>query len=485
MPPMAPSKERVALSVYPLIARHILAPMLDGLRGTSTMRRLSHLEQSQWWPSSRVEEQQCLHLRQLVDHAYAHVPYYRREMDSRGVRPEDFRSPDDLRKLPILTRTTIRANSAELLSDAVPRDSLRAGASGGTTGERLQFYSTREERFTYSYARWTLTLMWAGVLLGESHISIRQHSPRNAAGTLRRLSLALQRLTRVDTMTVSEENLHSLVRTFCEVRPRSLFSYPSALALIAAYARSNRTPLPVIPAVCVGGERLLARQKELFEEVFGSVPFVRYGSNELHEVAGQCEVRGGLHILAEDFVVEVVDETGAPLPPGRTGQLVITSLHNWGMPFLRYAPGDIGAMQVDSCPCGRGLPLLDVRIGRTRDYLRSRNGTSIAAMDIDIEPSMPPSILQYQLVQEDLDHCTLRFVPVHGMSDDALSNLSRSVSALLTSKLGTPIESAVQPVDRIEMNLSGKRLSFVSRLTQAGDADSTGASRGSPIGDGT
>jgi phenylacetate-CoA ligase len=482
---MATSQERGAMSVYPLVARHILAPMLDQLRGTSTMRRLSHLERSQWWPRERIEERQCYDLRRLVDHAYAHVPYYRRKMDSCGVRPEDFRSLEDLRKLPILTKTAIRSNAAEMLSDAVPLESLRAGASGGTTGERLQFYSTREERFTYSYARWTLTLMWAGALLGQPHISIRQRSTTDTSHQLKRLSLALQRLTRVDTMTVSEENLHSLVRTFREIRPRSLFSYPSALALIAAYARSNHTLLPAIPAVCVGGERLLARQKGLFEEAFGSVPFVRYGSNELHEVAGQCETRGGLHILAEDFVVEVVNETGAPLPPGTTGQLVITSLHNRGMPFIRYAPGDIGSMQVESCPCGRGLPLLDVRIGRTRDYVRARNGTSIAAMDIDIERSLPPGILQYQLVQEDLNHCALRFVPAESVSDDVLSDLSRSVNALLASKLGTPMQVALQPVDRIEMNLSGKRLSFLSKLVQIGDADSPGGVESSITGGGT
>jgi phenylacetate-CoA ligase len=458
------------VSLYGELARHVLAPAFDRLRGSSTMRRLSHLERSQWWPRERIEAQQQVHLRELIAHIYAHVPYYRRVMDDRGLRPDDIRTTEALRRLPILTKAAIRANFREMLSDVVPPAALRAGASGGTTGERLRFYSTRDERLTYSYARWTLTLLWTGVNLGEAHISIRQHSLGTRRGALNQLSLKLQRLTRIDTMTVNEENLDSLVRTLQAVRPRSLFSYPSALALIADHARRNRIPLPHMPAVCVGGERLLPRQRALFEEEFGSVPFVRYGSNELHEVAGQCEERDGLHILAEDFIVEVVDERGTPLPPGRTGHLVITSLHNYGMPFVRYSPGDIGALRTGSCLCGRGLPLLDSRIGRTRDYVRANSGAAVPAMDLDIEAAVPPGVLQYQLVQEDVMHCRLRFVPCEEMDSNGLSALGTRMTALLSMSLGEPMQVTIEPVNHIEMNLSGKRLSFVSRLTQAGDA---------------
>jgi phenylacetate-CoA ligase len=458
------------MSIHTVIARHVLAPAFDGIRGTATMRRLAHLEKSQWWSRTQIEEQQAVHLRKLISHAYAHVPYYRQVLDERGLQPGDIHTTEDLQQLPALTKADVRANFARLQSTDVPREQLRAGWSGGTTGERLAFCSTRQERLTYAYARWALTLGWTGVQLGEPHVSIRQQLGGARPGILGRLSLRLQQLTRVDTMDVREENLASLVCLFQRIRPRTVFSYPSALALVASYARSHELAFPHIPSVCIGGEMMHERQRAVLEDVFGSVPFIRYGSNELHEVSGQCEVHDGLHILAEDFVIEVVDDAGFPVPDGERGQLLITSLHNYGMPFIRYAPGDIGTLRVDACPCGRGLPLMDARIGRTRDYLVSPAGTRVAAMDVDVAPLLPPGVVQYQLVQNGPDHFRLRAVPESDTADSTWLPTRQAASSVLSAQMGARVSVEVQLVDHIDMNLSGKRLSFISHLnSEPGD----------------
>jgi len=453
------------LSTYSAVVRRFLAPGFDLVRGTGTMSRLGHLERSQWWPRDRIEDQQATHLRALVQHAYDHVPYYRRVFDERGLSPDSIQTPEDLRRLPVLSKDDIRRHSNELMSDAVPRDQLRAGWSGGTTGERLTFYSTRQERLTYAYARWALTLEWTGVHLGEAHMSIRQQRTVGTAITPPpRLSHRLQRLTRVDVMSVRQENLEAIARLLQQIRPRTVHSYPSTLVLIAAFMRHGGLSCPRIPSVCVAGERLSERQEHILTEVFGSVPFIRYGSNELHEVAGQCEVRDGLHILTEDFIIEVVDSEANPVPPGTPGHLLITSLHNYGQPFIRYAPGDIGTLRSDVCPCGRGLPLMSPLVWRTREYLRSASGERVAATDIPLEPLLPDSVVQYQLVQESLDRFLLTVVPpTSGQSPDCMY-LQQRVSDLLNTRLRGNVQVEVRLVKEIEMNLSGKRLSFISHL---------------------
>jgi phenylacetate-CoA ligase len=449
--------------VYPAVVRYVLAPAYDRIRGTTTMRRLAHLEQSQWWPWQRIEEHQSRHLQHLVAHVYEHVPYYRRIMDERGLTPGDIRSKNDLQKLPALTKSDVNANRADLLSRAVPIEQLTTGWSGGTTGERLNYHSTRQERLTYSYARWALTFEWTGVRLGEAHMSIRQQ-PQGPDTRLRQLGIRLQRLTKVDTMLVTEEHLDELVHLIRRIRPRAVFSYPSALALVASYAKSKGIICPRIDAMCLGGERLLLRQREVLDEVFGGKQYIRYGSNELHEVAGQCDVCGGLHILAEDFIIEVVDDEGVPVAPGTRGKLLITALHNYGMPFIRYENGDIGSLLQESCACGRGLPLMDAGIGRTREYLRSRSGTRIASMDIAVEPLLPPGVVQWQLVQQDYEQFVLSAVPVEEPVADEWQTARRRLADMLAHHLGTNVSVELQRVDRIEMNLSGKRLSFISSL---------------------
>ncbi len=453
------------MSIYSALVRRFLAPAFDVARGTGTMSRLGHLERSQWWPRDRIEVQQATHLRALVQHAYGHVPYYRRMFDERGLSPDSIQTPEDLRLLSVLSKDDIREHAAELISDAVPRDQLRAGWSGGTTGERLTFFSTRQERLTYAYARWALTLEWTGVNLGEAHVSIRQQRTSGVEITPPpRLSHRLQRLTRVDVMSVREENLAAIARLLQQIRPRTVHSYPSTLVLIAAFMKNGGLSCPRIPSVCVAGERLSERQERILTEVFGSIPFIRYGSNELHEVAGQCEVKDGLHVLAEDFIIEVVDSEARPVPPGTPGHLLITSLHNYGQPFIRYAPGDIGTLRSDVCPCGRGLPLMSPLVWRTREYLRSASGERVAATDIPLEPLLPDGAVQYQLVQESLDRFLLRVVPAApGQSADCL-HLQRRVSDLLNTYLRGSAQVEVRYMNEIEMNLSGKRLSFVSNL---------------------
>jgi len=131
--------------VYNFIARHILAPVLDFSRGTRTMKCLKELEQSQWWPRDKIVELQNQRLRQLVRHAYGKVPYYRRLFDDRGLKPNDIERAEDLVKLPILTKQLIRNNFDNLVTPGFPAKDLVPNCTGGSTGEPLVFYSTRDD----------------------------------------------------------------------------------------------------------------------------------------------------------------------------------------------------------------------------------------------------------------------------------------------------------------------------------------------------
>ena len=458
------------MSFYNGLTRHLLAPTFDIIRRTHTMKRLADLERSQWFPRERIEQLQLDRLRQLVAYAQLHVPYYRRVLADRGLTAEDLKSPQDIAKFPPLAKQDIRDNFDSLISDAIPRSQLRRGNSGGTTGEQLHFCSTRQERLTFAYARWARSLEWTGVKLGDAHMSIRQHGPqRRGPGErlLRRISVHLQRAQMVDTMTMREENLPDIFSLIQRTRPRSITSYPSALALLTSYARAEDKTCTPVPSVCLEGEQTLDHQRAVIREVFGSDPYIRYGSNELHEVAGQCEVRDGIHIFAEDFIIEVVDDEGNPLPPGQRGRMLITSLHNYGMPFIRYENGDIGSLLPYACPCGRGLPLMSPQIGRTLEYIYTKSGVHIAAMDVNVADVLPSGTIQYQLSQENIDSFVLLVVPPGPLSADTWDLVRGRLTELLRARLAENVSVELRLVDRIEMNLSGKRLAFISIIDTA------------------
>ena len=124
----------------------------------------------------------------------------------------------------------------------------------------------------------------------------------------------------------------------------------------------------------VTGEQLYDEQRETISRVFGCSVANGYGSREAGFIAHECP-DGGLHIMAEDVLVEIVDDGGTPQPPGAPGEIVITHLATGAFPIVRYRTGDVGALEPNACTCGRTLPLIKELHGRTTDFIVAHDGT--------------------------------------------------------------------------------------------------------------
>jgi len=176
-----------------------------------------------------------------------------------------------------------------------------------------------------------------------------------------------------------------------------------------------------------------------------------------------------LHILAGDVIVEVVDSEGEPLPPGKRGRLLITSLHNYGMPFIRYDLGDEAALMTGTCPCGRTLPRLGVLVGRKTRFFVTRSGRRVFAGTLYLDRLAALGMRQYQLVQEDIDHVVMRRVPPPRVtSSSELASLEAQVRHLFEAGFGPELSLRVELIDRIEPTEAGKHVYMYSRVTDGG-----------------
>jgi len=454
------------MNPYAILAHHVMVPVLDTLRGTRVAKRRAELEDSQWWPIERHREAQTLALKSLIGYAFKQVPYYRRMSAQLGISAEDIQTLEDLTRLPLLTKDIIHANLNDLLADDYPRSRMRHSWTGGTTGSRMHFYTTRDNQLSWALPRWNRSMSMIGLAVGDPHVSIRQMTSRRKSPGERLfqgVSSRLQRLTRLDTVSVSEENLDSILRAIECAAPCSLAGYPSGLAFIAQYIKDTGRRPPRITASMVGGEQLLPHQNSLMKEVFGSEPYNRYGSNELLEAAAECPARDGLHASIEDFVIEVVDDSGNPVGEGETGQLVFTNLRSYGMPFIRYAIGDLGALMPGQCPCGRTLPRIHPMVGRAIDFLYTRDGRRIAPMQMDMSPLTELGVTQFRIVQHDLNRLSVTLV-AGSQSDDAdgHTTILQTTRSTLESLFGETLDIDVQFAADIKMNISGKRLAVMS-----------------------
>src|SRR5438045_1684353 len=149
-----------------------------------------------------------------------------------------------------------------------------------------------------------------------------------------------------------------------------LFGYPSALNYIARHAeqRGIRMNDSGIDVAFVTSERLYDDQRERIARVFGCRVANGYGSRDAGFIAHECP-SGGMHLSAEDIVVELIDAGGEPVPPGTAGEIVVTHLATHDFPFLRYRTGDIAVLDTRSCACGRGLPMPREIQGRSTGFV--------------------------------------------------------------------------------------------------------------------
>jgi phenylacetate-CoA ligase len=263
---------------------------------------------------------------------------------------------------------------------------------------------------------------------------------------------------------MSECNLDRFVAEIQAMRPRMVFGYPSALALIAEHAREKGERLDDlgVRVVFVTSERLYDHQRQAIESAFGAPVANGYGARDAGFIAHECP-QGSMHISAEDVIVEIVDAKGRVQPTGSSGEIVVTHLATQEFPFLRYRTGDIASLDDTPCACGRGLPKLASIDGRTTDFVVARDGTVMHGLALIYTVRDLPGVSQFRIVQHDLDRTEVEIVagPAFGAREE------QRVERDFKARLGATVDVVITRRDRIEPERSGKFRYVVSRVAPA------------------
>jgi len=277
----------------------------------------------------------------------------------------------------------------------------------------------------------------------------------------------MQRSIPVYVDSLSDENLPYVVRLLASARLVGIRAYPNAIALIAAFIKDTGAPVPEVKTIVTGGAELLSHERSIVRDVFGTEPHSNYSSYEAYEIACECSAHEGLHISAEDVLVEVVDDSDTPVPPGVEGRILITNLHNYGMPFIRYDIGDSGTILAGACPCGRTLPRLGSLVGRKNRFLVTRSGSRIFSGTLFLDRLSSLGMRQYQIIQDSVGTVVMRLAADPSASSaDERSALEQKVLDMFQAKFGPELALSVEFVDRIEPTEAGKHVFMLSRVPQ-------------------
>jgi phenylacetate-CoA ligase len=445
--------------VYGAVYRGALFPAWERFRGRKTLDRQRDLEVSQWRSAEEIAARQLADLRALLRHAYAHVPFYRARFDDNGMRPDDVHELSDLLKLPLLTRPDIRASVKERCSTAPPFPEIFKTTSG-SSGKPITIAYDQGSEVWRQAVKWR-SYGWAGFKPGDRVLHYwgppQLPLPKRSKRAKIAVDRALRRELYVNCVAQADNDLEEVVRTIERFAPRVIVAYAQAAGNLARFMNARGKKLArQIPIICTA-EQLVASYREQIEQAFGPEIYNSYGGRETMLLAMECEAHDGLHTAAENILVEVlVTENGymRPARPGETGEVVVTDLHNFGSPLIRYANGDLAKMGSPArCACKRGLPKLDSIEGRVTDALQDANGGRVQGMLFPV--LMLPyadSVRQYQAVQHKDRSVTLRIVPsplFKPQVEDLLrGNIERAIR-------GVPVK--VDLVDEIPPAISGKQ----------------------------
>ena len=445
--------------LYTQAISRLLFPAQERCKGHDTLRVRRQLEETQWWPRERLVDLQLQRLRRLLTLANQHVPHYRALFARLNFVPEAVSSLDELQRLPLLTKGDIRGHSDALKSSAAR--GLARFNTGGSSGQPLIFWIGKERVSHDVAAKWRATRWW-GVDIGDPEVVV-WGSPveLGVQDRLRRLRDRLMRTELLPAFEMSAVRLDEFVVRIRALEPRMLFGYPSSLALIARHARERGIALDRlgIKVVFVTAERLYDAQRELIEQVFGCPVANGYGGRDAGFIAHQCPA-GGMHITAEDIIVEIVDGEGRPLPPGEAGEVVVTHLATPDFPFIRYRTGDVAALDQDLCACGRGLPMLKEIHGRTTDFILAADGTVMHGLALIYVVRDVVGVENFKIIQDDRLHTRVQLVTGADFAEESVT----AIRTGMQRRLGADVEVAVERVAVIPRENSGKHRYVVSHV---------------------
>lgn len=426
-------------------------------RGTRVPFYLMQQERSQWYPPEKLKRLQWAKLNRLLNHAHKNVPYYRKLFCDLNLNPSDIKGLEDLQRLPVLTKRELQNNLESLKARNFKKHEFFMNSSGGSTGEPVFFYH-HKEKVAKQEAAVLRHDRWAGWRVGKRKACLwgaRRDTKPNQGLRKKVKEFFMNRNLVLDAFDMSQQKMLVYAKELKDLRPHIILAYTSAIYSFAYFLNENNIGGIRPEAIIASAETLYPHQRELIESTLKCPIFNRYGGREVGIIASECSGHNGLHINAENLIVEVIKE-GKPAKRGQPGDIIVTDLTNYAMPFIRYNTDDLGVLSNRQCKCGRGLPLLEKVVGRQVDVFRTKDGGVVT----------PEFFIHYvgvvfnkgyisnlQIIQKALDHIIIRVV----VKDQELFNKYKGkIEASIRDVMGPDCRIDWKFIDKIPPSPSGK-----------------------------
>lgn len=419
------------------------------------------LQQSQWWSAEQIRYQQFQQLKTLLAHAAIQTDWYGRQ--SAFAELGNHQNPIEeqaFRQLPMLGRGDLQNNLPALTANEIPpahgqRLSL---ATSGSTGTPLTGYESEINNFFWGACN-LRDHLWHGRDFTTKFAAIRTKVSRERLPDWGRAIACAYHTgpaVTLDIATPIADQLDWLV----DEQPGYLISHASNLQALARQSLSTGAKIDSLQGVISFGEKLPADLSALCEQAWQAPLTDIYSAEEVGYLALQCpdETRN-YHVMAEQLIVEVLDASGDACEPGQWGEVVVTGLHNFAMPLIRYRIGDFARVG-EPCSCGRGLPVITEIMGRSRNMITLADGSQHwPSFPAELWLAVAP-IKQLQLVQHSTQQLLVHYQLEQALSENQQVELRRQLANSLRYSGDITFEHHLTPLTEPGQKFED----FVSRI---------------------
>lgn len=426
--------------------------------GSHFRKLLPEIKERDYWTATQFYTYQNQKLLELLNLAQ-HSPYYK-EILSQAEINLDLEPIEELRKLPYLTKETLRTKARDLLTqNPLPRGTVILKSSG-TTGTPTEIFYSPEFHGLELAIPAIRNLGWADVPYKSRRVmfGVRKICRFDQSKPPFWRFSPMEDMAYASIYHLSPKLLPYYMDFLRSFHPAVIMGYPSALATIARYAVENKQVLPPARVVVTTSETVTARDREIIEMAWQCKLFDRYGAVEGCIYVSQCQF-GRYHVSPDIGIVEIVDDNGKPVLPGQMGEVICTGLQNTLQPLIRYRIGDVARWAVDqNCACGHEMPILEGIEGRYEDICFTPDGREMLRFDTVFKGV--DNIREAQVVQEHLDMFNINLIPTGGFNDHDVEKLKKNMRLHVGD-----LKINVNVVETIPRSSSGKFRAVLCNLT--------------------
>jgi phenylacetate-CoA ligase len=445
--------------MHPWIARSLIYLPVQFFRGEHVLKYMDEIRQFHAAPYRRKCEIQFKKLASLLRFLHDHNPYYREIMKSAGLKGGQIDHIDDFTKLPLLSKDIIRREAAKMVSDCPSKVSRRK--TSGSTGIPLSFVKDRDST-AYMDALMYEVYGWHGIEIGDRQGRV-WGVPLDAIGRLRvRAKDRFLNRRRLSAFDISDRSCKEYLAVLKSFSPKFVYGLPSTIQAFATTLRETGVDPAeaAVGLVVTTGEILTPRARQEIAGAFKCRVVNEYGTTENGIIAFESP-DSALRQMMHNLYIEIVNpDTNQPVSFGESGEVVITELHSYSMPFVRYRVGDLATQGAETEQSSAELPSLRDVIGRVSDLIVTPEGNKVAAAILDY--SLTTGVKRFKAFQNSVDSLHVMLEVSDGFEKRSLQVIESNWRRFL----GETIRIDFELVETIPPSKSGKMTVLESELTQ-------------------